>query len=47
MAAAYYDNEGCVRLLLESNANVNATNVSLERDALPPSTPAMDQLPPY
>ena len=34
MIAAYYDREGCVRLLLESNANVNATNVSLER-ALP------------
>ena len=33
--AAASDNEGCVRLLLESNANVNATNVSLERDALP------------
>ena len=34
MMAACYD-EGCVRLLLESKANVNATNVSLERDALP------------
>ena len=47
MIAAAYAREGCVRLLLESNANVNATNVSLERDALPPSTPAMDQLAPY
>ena len=35
MAAALYDNEGCVRLLLESKASVNATSVSLERDALP------------
>ena len=32
------DNEGCVRLLLESKASVNATNVSLERDALPKHT---------
>ena len=47
MAAAEMDNEGCVRLLLESKASVNATDVSLERDALPPSTPAMDQLAPY
>ena len=35
MIAAGYDREGCVRLLLESKASVNATNVSLERDALP------------
>ena len=35
MIAAAYDREGCVRLLLESKANVNATSVSLERDALP------------
>ena len=34
MIAARWDREGCVRLLLESNANVDATNVSLER-ALP------------
>ena len=47
MMAAYYNREGCVRLLLESKASVNATNVSLERDALPRSTPAMDQLAPY
>ena len=47
MVAALFDYEGCVRLLLESKANVNATSVSLERDALPPSTPAMDQLAPY
>ena len=31
MIAAAYDYEGCVRLLLESKANVNATSVSLER----------------
>ena len=47
MIAALHDREGCVRLLLESKASVNATDVSLERDALPPSTPAMDQLAPY
>ena len=35
MIAAAWNNEGCVRLLLESKASVNATNVSLERDALP------------
>ena len=35
MIAAGNDREGCVRLLLESKANVNATQVSLERDALP------------
>ena len=35
MVAAAYNREGCVRLLLESKASVNATNVSLERDALP------------
>ena len=35
MIAAMLDREGCVRLLLESNASVNATSVSLERDALP------------
>ena len=35
MIAADYNREGCVRLLLESKASVNATNVSLERDALP------------
>ena len=35
MIAADRDREGCVRLLLESKASVNATNVSLERDALP------------
>ena len=34
MMAAAYGHEGCVRLLLESKASVNATNVSLER-ALP------------
>ena len=43
MVAAIYGHEGCVRLLLESKASVNATNVSLER-APPPSTCAMDQL---
>ena len=47
MMAACCGREGCVRLLLESKANVNATDVSLERDALPRSTPAMDQLPLY
>ena len=35
MTAACDDREGCVRLLLESKASVDATNVSLERDALP------------
>ena len=35
MTAAYKDREGCVRLLLESKASVNATDVSLELDALP------------
>ena len=34
MNAAYYNREGCVRLLLESKASVDATDVSLER-ALP------------
>ena len=46
--AANNDNEGCVRLLLESNASVDATDVSLER-ALPkhtchgPATPVLIQ----
>ena len=35
MMAAGNDREGCVRLLLESKANVDATSVSLELDALP------------
>ena len=34
ITAAAWDREGCVRLLLESKASVNATDVSLER-ALP------------
>jgi hypothetical protein len=34
ISAAIYGHEGCVRLLLESKASVNATSVSLER-ALP------------
>ena len=36
--AAYKGHEGCVRLLLESKASVNATSVSLER-ALPQHVP--------
>ena len=35
MIAAAFDRKGRVRLLLESKASVNATDVSLERDALP------------
>ena len=42
MQASFEGYEGCVRLLIASGANVNATQVSLKR---PPPAHAMGQLP--